>query len=135
MELDDIAKESDIILNLEPLNVIVDHRGYFLRNSSMGFNILKAINSKNIKILYDIYHMQIMEDNIIRNIEENVDLIGHIHIADVSGRHEPRTGELNFSNILRALEKIGYNGYIGFEYIPLNNTEASLESVKSIFKF
>ncbi|MHB1347370.1 MAG: hydroxypyruvate isomerase family protein [Candidatus Humimicrobiaceae bacterium] len=133
--LDGIAKDNNITLNIEPLNTKVDHMGYFLNNSSEAFDILKIISSKNIKLLYDIYHMQIMEGNLIENIRSNIDFIGHIHIADVPGRHEPGTGEINFAAIFKALNEVDYKGYVGFEYMPLTDTDSSLKAVKDIFKF
>lgn len=130
-----IAKDNNITLNIEPLNTKVDHMGYFLNNSSEAFDILKIISSPNIKLLYDIYHMQIMEGNLIENIRSNIDLIGHIHIADVPGRHEPGTGEINFSSIFKTLSDINYKGYVGFEFMPSSDTDSSLKKVRDIFKF
>lgn len=133
--LDSIAKDNDITLNIEPLNTKVDHMGYFLNNSGDAFDILRIIASPNIRLLYDIYHMQIMEGNLIENIRSNIDLIGHIHIADVPGRHEPGTGEINFSAIFKALSDTDYKGYVGFEFMPSDTTDASLKIVRDIFKF
>ena len=134
-ELDEIVKKNGITLNIEPLNVIVDHKGYFLNNSTEGFEALKKINRKNIKLLYDIYHMQIMEGNLINTITENIDIIGHIHIADVPGRHEPGTGEINYNNIFKILKEIEYKNWVGFEYLPSGSTELSLRMVRKIFEF
>ena len=134
-ELAPIAEESGITMVLEPLNVLVDHPGYFLDNSKIGFDILKKVNNPNIKLLYDIYHMQIMEGNIINTIEKNINLIGHIHIADVPGRREPGTGEINYSNIYNKLVELDYKNFAGFEYQPSNSTEDSLSSIKNIFNF
>ena len=130
-----LAEKSNITLCLEPLNTIVDHMGYFLCHSKDAFNIIKEINSKNLKLLYDIYHMQIMGDNISSTLEDNIDLIGYIHIADVPGRHEPGSGKIDFENIYKKLMEIGYHEYIGFEYEPSRSTEYSLISTKKIFKF
>jgi hydroxypyruvate isomerase len=134
-ELKEVAEDSDTILNIEPLNTLVDHKGYFLKYSRDGFNLVKEVNSKNIKVLYDIYHLQIMQGNIISDIEKNFDLIGHFHIADVPGRHEPGTGEINYKNIYKKIRDLGFSGFIGFEYIPLRSTEESLTEVNEIFNF
>ncbi len=134
-ELNKIAEESNIILNIEPLNTLVDHKGYFLEYSREGFDLVKKVSSKNIKVLYDIYHLQIMQGNIISDIENNFDYIGHFHIADVPGRHEPGTGEINYINVYKKIEELGYSGFIGFEYMPLSSTEKSLTKVKEIFNF
>jgi hydroxypyruvate isomerase len=133
--LDNIAKSYSITLNIEPLNTKVDHMGYFLNNSGDGFDILRIIASRNIRLLFDIYHMQIMEGNLIENISSNIDLIGHIHIADVPSRHEPGTGEINFASIFKVLNDLDYKGYAGFEFIPSLDTEASIKIVRDIFKF
>jgi hydroxypyruvate isomerase len=134
-ELAKLVDGSNIVLNLEPLNSIVDHKGYFLNNSEDGFNIVKEVNHQNVKLLYDIYHLQIMEGNIIENLSNNIDRIGYIHIADVPGRHEPGTGEINYKNIFKQLENMKYQGFLGFEYEPLNLTIDSLDRVKKIFNF
>jgi len=130
-----LASKFDITTYLEPLNVIRMCKGYFLTHSKQALNIIEKIDSKNLKLLYDIYHLQIMEGNIISTIEENIDLIGYIHIADVPERHEPGTGEINFENIYKKLLELDYNGYVGFEYIPSMSTEYSLAFTKKIFNF
>ncbi|MFC2144861.1 hydroxypyruvate isomerase family protein [Actinomycetota bacterium] len=134
-ELAPIAEKAGITMVLEPLNILVDHPGYFLDNSKIGFDVLKKVNCPNIKLLYDIYHMQIMEGNIINTLENNIDLIGHIHIADVPGRREPGTGEINYNNIYNKLVELDYKNFAGFEYQPSISTEDSLLSIKKIFNF
>ena len=130
-----IAEDSGIVLNVEPLNTLVDHKGYFLQYSREGFDIVRKVGSKNIRILYDIYHLQIMQGNIINDIEKNIDLIGHFHIADVPGRHEPGTGEINYKNVFGKISSLNYSGFLGFEYMPSVSTEESLIGVKEIFDF
>ena len=126
-----MAEAEGIVFVLEPLNTLVNHKGYYLDRSVESFEIIREIDSPNIKVLYDVYHMQIMEGNIIDTIKANIDLIGHFHIADVPGRHEPGTGELNYANIMKAIRKTGYPDYIGMEYSP---TGASMDAVKSTLK-
>jgi hydroxypyruvate isomerase len=127
-----IAEEAGITLVIEPLNIYVDHKGYYLSHSKPAFDMVGEIGSKNIKVLYDIYHMQIMEGNIIETIKDNLDAIGYIHIADVPGRFQPGTGEINFANIFKVLKEINYEGYVGFEFEPKG--AASDEVVKSVFE-
>ena len=117
-------------VNLEALNSLVDHKGYYLDSSAVGFEIVKCVGCDNIKLLYDIYHMQIMEGNIIENITRNIDLIGHIHAAGVPGRHEPHLGENDYRFILKAVEKAGYKGFFGLEYFPSYDSRQSLADVK-----
>ena len=113
-----IAQKNDFTLLLEPLNVHVDHAGYFLDSSAEAADIIRAINSPNLRLLYDIYHMQIMEGNVISTIEKNLDVIGHFHSAGVPGRHELMTGELAYLEIIRRIEAAGYSGSFGLEYSP-----------------
>lgn len=121
-----VAEEAGITLVVEPLNIHVDHKGYYLSHSKPAFELVREIGSPNIKVLYDIYHMQIMEGNIIQTIKDNLDAIGYIHIADVPGRNQPGTGEINYRNIFRELRKINYQGTVGFEFEPLGGSTADV---------
>jgi len=129
-----LAEEAGVTLVLEPLNIYVDHPGYFLHRSSVGFDLVRAVNSPNIKLLYDIYHMQVMEGDIIHTLTNNLDAIGHIHVADVPGRHEPGTGELNYANIFKALREAGYTGYVGFEFEPTVPSEEAVATSLALLK-
>jgi hydroxypyruvate isomerase len=126
-----LAEKKGITFVIEPLNTKVDHRGYSLSASGPAFDITREIGHPNIKTLYDAYHMQIMEGNIIETVRSNVKEIGYFHIADVPGRFEPGTGELNYKNILSALSGAGYDGTVGFEFAPKNGN--SMETVKRVF--
>jgi len=125
----DLAEKADVTLALEPLNVLVDHKGYYLYSSREGFEIIKEVDSPNVKLLYDIYHQQIMEGNLIDTITRNIDLIAHFHVADVPGRHEPGTGEINYPNVFRAIDRTGYSGYVGLEFKPLTSSKEALRKV------
>ncbi len=113
-----LAEEAGVTLVLEPLNIYVDHPGYFLNRSGVGFQLVREVNSPRIRLLYDIYHMQVMEGNLIDTLTQNLDLIGHIHVADVPGRHEPGSGEINYTNVMKRLREAGYGGYVGMEFEP-----------------
>lgn len=130
-----LAEATGVTLVIEPLNTLVDHQGYYLNKSKEGYKILNEVDSPGIKLLFDIYHQQITEGNIIENITENINLIGHFHLADVPGRHEPGTGELNYNNIFSAIKKTEYNGFIGCEFKPQSSSEESLKKVKKIGNF
>ncbi|CAM4095321.1 TIM barrel protein [Paenibacillus alkaliterrae] len=119
-------KQAGIMLVIEPLNTLVDHPGYYLYNSKEAFQIVDEVGSPYVKVLYDIYHMQIMEGNIISTITQNIDKIGHFHVAGVPGRHEPYTGELYYLNILKAIEATGFRGYVGLEYFPVEDAALGL---------
>jgi len=120
VEASKLLRETDIILAIEPLNTFYDHKGYFLYSSAQTVEILRAVDSPNVKMLFDIYHQQIMEGNLINNIQKYVEYIAHFHVADVPGRHELGTGEIHFSNVLNAIRGLNYQGCVGVELFPLN---------------
>lgn len=113
-------------LNIEVLNTEVDHPGYFLDSPQDGIAITKEIGLKNVKMLYDVYHMGIMTGNITDFIERNIDWIGHFHSAGIPGRHELFNGETNYPFIVDRIEKAGYKGYFGLEYVPLLESRETL---------
>ena len=98
----EILEGAGITFSLEPLNILVNHKGYYLYTSEEGFQIVDQVGSPNVGLLFDIYHQQITEGNLIANITASIDKITHFHVADVPGRHEPGTGEINYRNVLRA---------------------------------
>jgi len=127
-----IAEETKVTLALEPLNTIVDHAGNFLTSTRAAAELVELVNSPFIKILYDVYHMQIMEGNIINTLKAYIDHIGYIHIADVPGRHEPGTGEINYSNVIKTLEELNYEGIIGFELMPSGDSKEAVRRINKI---
>lgn len=130
----DIASKADITLVLEALNSHVDHAGYFLVSSKTGFDIVKEVGKPGLKLLYDVYHMQIMEGNHIATIQQNSVLIGHYHSAGVPGRNEIYRGEINYLPILEAIDNSGYDGFFGLEYWPSEEEEASLAKTLRFIK-
>jgi hydroxypyruvate isomerase len=112
---------------IEPINTRVDVPGYFLDSTQLAVECIRAANRPNIKLQYDVYHMQIMEGDLMRSIERLLPWIGHIQIADNPGRHEPGTGEIAFERLLRHIDAVGYEGYIGCEYLPAKGTVEGLE--------
>jgi len=130
-----ILAKHGFTLVIEPLNILVDHIGYYLARSSQALEIVDAVGSPNVKILYDVYHQQITEGNLIDTISANVSKIGHIHIADVPGRHEPGTGEIDYHNVFAAIERSGYAAYVGMEYMPTDvGHEQSVRGMLEIYK-
>ena len=119
-------EKENIQLLIEPVNTI-DIPGFYLNTTKQAKNLLNKVNSNNLFIQYDIYHMQIMEGNLSLTIKENLDLIKHIQIADHPGRNEPGTGEINYSFLFSYLKSLNYDGYIGCEYNPETNTEEGLK--------
>jgi len=129
-----IMEDEGIILCLEPLNILVNHKGYYLATSAEGFEIIDEVGSPNVKLLYDIYHQQITEGNLIDTITANIDKIGHFHLADVPGRHEPGTGEINYKNVFKSIAETNYQGFFGTEYWPIGSDDDSLKMLLDMTK-
>ncbi|MCC8179834.1 MAG: TIM barrel protein [Planctomycetes bacterium] len=125
----DLLEKENATIVVEALNSTVDHKGYYLDSSYVGFEIIKCVNSPRVKLLYDIYHMQIMEGNVIQNIQTNIDMIGHFHSAGVPGRHERQLGENDYPNIIKAIDAGGYDGYFCLEYLPSYDSKKSAADV------
>lgn len=120
-----LARAAGITLLIEALNTWESPR-YVLDGSRLGLDIVRAVGEPNVRFQYDVYHMQRMEGQLIETIVNNREWIDHVQVADVPGRHEPGTGEIHYANVLQALERSGYEGYVGLEYRPSQSTEASL---------
>jgi hydroxypyruvate isomerase len=105
---------------------------YFLTSVSEGFQIVRSVGAPNVQFLYDFFHDQIAEGNLMAKLEKNLDLIGVVHIADVPGRHDPGTGEINYPNIFRKLGQLGFNGYVAMEFIPEGETVAALRGAREM---
>lgn len=126
----EILKGTGITLLVEPLNTKIDHKGYFLSSSEETFEIIKAVSSENVKVLYDIYHQQITEGDILGTVLNNMDLISHFHCAGVPGRHEIHKSEVNYKYIIGEIEKTGYKGFFGLEYFTTEEAEKGLEFLR-----
>lgn len=119
-------------LVIEPLNTKFNHPGYFLAYSDEAFAIVREVNSPHVKVLFDIYHQQITEGNLIPNITKNAEWIGHVHMAGHPGRHEPfGRNEIHYPSVLGALKEAGYTGAVGLEYFP---ELEPMESLKQLLK-
>jgi hydroxypyruvate isomerase len=126
-----LVEEAGITLLLEPLNMHVNHPGYFLASSVEGFSIIEEVGSPNVKLLYDIYHQQITEGNLIPTITRNIELIGHFHAAGHPGRNELDRGEIHYPAVFQAIDEAGYKGFVGLEYFPKDNP---LEGIKAAIR-
>lgn len=124
-----MLEESGTTLVIEPLNIHVDHIGYYLSASEEAFQLVDELGSDYVKVLFDIYHQQINEGDILRRMLPNLSKIGHIHCAGSNGRHELDNGELNYGFLFEQLEKAGYDRYIGLEYFPLRDPAEGLEKI------
>ena len=127
-----IAEKYHVVLTMELLNS-VGHKDYLCDHTVWGVELCRRLGSPNFKLLYDIYHMQLNDEgSIIDTITKYVDTMGHIHIADVPGRHEPGTGEINYKNVILHLEKVGYKGYVGCELFPKNSSEEAVKAIMGV---
>jgi hydroxypyruvate isomerase len=123
-----LAEEKKVTILMEGLNSKVDHKDYMYDRTSWGVALAKKVGSPRFKLLYDIYHMQIMEGDVIRTIQRNKEYIGHYHTGGVPGRHEiDETQELYYPAIIKAILETGYQGFLGQEYIPARDAIPSLE--------
>jgi hydroxypyruvate isomerase len=126
-EIVPVAEKANVILNMELLNSKVDHHDYMCDRSAWGIELVKRVGSDHFKLLYDIYHMQIMEGDVIRTIRKERDAFGHYHTGGNPGRNElDDTQELNYKAIARAIADIGFQGYMAHEFIPLRDPLTSL---------
>jgi len=131
-EISKVAADNNITLVIEPLNPVINHKGYWLTKTTEVVDIIMDVNSPNLKILYDIYHQQVTEGNILHNIEKYFPLIGHFHSAGVPGRNELLGGELDYKNIFAAIDRAGYKGFIGLELAPKISEDTALKQALSL---
>ncbi len=122
-------KRAGIELVMEAVNTR-DVPGFFVATTQAALALLKDADSDNLRLQYDIYHAQVMEGDLARTLQENLANIGHIQLADNPGRHEPGTGEINFPFLFRHLDTIGYEGWVGCEYLPLTLASSGLDWIK-----
>lgn len=126
-----MLEKAGVTLVFEPLNTTVNHKGYYLWSSDEAFGIVDAVGSDKVKVLYDIYHQQIMEGNLISRITANINKIGHFHAAGNPGRHELSNGEINYPQVFEAIKQVPYLGYVGLEYFPLEDPIKGLQELSS----
>ncbi len=131
-----LAEKHGVVLHMELLNSKVDHKDYMCDHTAWGVTLCNRLASENFKLLYDIYHMQIDEGNVISTIQQNHDCIGHYHTAGVPGRHElDATQELNYPAIMKAIVASGFKGYVAQEFIPTaKDIQGQLQALKEAVK-
>jgi len=131
-EAEAIARKADITLMIEAVNVLVDHPGQSVTTSQQAADIVMAVDSPHVRLLFDPYHLQISEGNLSGNIEKYKDLIVYYQLADHPGRHEPGTGEINHVHLLQTIKNTGYTGPIGLECKPKTTSEEALRRMLEI---
>ena len=125
----EIADKRNFTLLLENIDQ-EENPKYYLTSVAEGFEIIRQVNHPRVKFLYDFYHEQISEGNLIEKLEKNIAHVGLMHVADVPGRHEPGTGEINYANIYRKLAQLNYRGYVAMEFEPAGDPVASLRTAR-----
>jgi hydroxypyruvate isomerase len=127
------ATPDDINLVLEPLNTKIDHPGYYLTDMETASSLVQTVGDSRLKVLCDLYHLGVMGSDLEHTISNFLPDIGHFHIADFPGRHEPGTGSANWTSLLRLIQQNGYTGYVGFEYFPQRDSTESLKAIQQLW--
>jgi hydroxypyruvate isomerase len=127
----DVAAKANVTLLLENIDP-EENPKYFLTSVAEGFEVIRQVDHPRVKFLYDFYHEQISEGNLIEKLEKNIDLVGLVHIADVPGRHQPGTGEINFGNIFRKLAELKYPRYAAMEFLPTGDSVKALREAREL---
>jgi len=122
-----IAEDHGVTVCLELLNSKVDHKDYMCDRTAWGVGVVQAVNSSRVKLLFDIYHMQIMEGDLVRTIQQNIQSLGHFHTGGVPGRHElDNTQEVQWDGVMRGIVATGFQGYVAHEFVPTRDALTSL---------
>ena len=129
-----MLEKAGITALLEPLCNAGADAGMSVTDTAAGADIVRAVDFDHIRLLCDVFHMQIMHGNLLSNIVENMDIVPYLHLADAPDRHEPGTGEINFDYLCRELKKRGYEGTVCFEYFPKKETEEGFGALKKIIE-
>lgn len=128
-----ILEEYGVTVMIEPLNVLFNHKGYYLPTSAEAFDIIHEVDSPFVKVVFDIYHQQISEGNIIPNVLNNLKDIAHLHSAGHPGRHELQFGESDYRFIFKKIDEAGYTGACGLEYGPTMDPTESLRTAMELY--
>ena len=128
-----ILEVINTLASVEPLNPNGNnHADYYLNRTDEAFQIVRKVGGPFLKVLYDIYHVQIMEGNLIPTIRKHIADIGHFHVGDVPGRHEPGTGEIDYGNVFRAIRETGFQQYAAMEYVPSKDAMTTLVETRKL---
>ena len=128
-----IGEDNGVNICMELLNSKVDHHDYMCDHSAWGLQVVQAVNSPRVKLLYDIYHMQIMEGDLVRTIQKNIDWLGHFHTGGVPGRHElDGTQEVQWDGVMRGIAATNYRGYVAHEFVPARDPLTSLRQAADL---
>jgi hydroxypyruvate isomerase len=139
--IDSLKKAASVVegkqINGQPVRLLLEcidpeeNPRYYLTSAAEGMEVVRAVNHPQVQFLYDLFHEQIAEGNLLEKLEKNIDLVGLIHVADVPGRHEPGTGEINYTNIYRKLAQLNYKHMVAMEFKPKGDPIATLRAAKA----
>ena len=129
-----IAADAGVTLLVEPLNSKLDHVGYFLDHTLEGLDIIEEVDHPSVRLLYDMYHSTMMGEWPAEVLGNRASLVGHVHVADVPGRHEPGSGTINWVTYMTTLKDLGYGGTVGLEYWPTNSTADTLAQARTLLE-
>ena len=129
-----MLEQEGLICVMEPCNSLIDSPGYFLDHTAQGADIIREVASPHVRLIYDVYHAQVMEGNLINTIRSILDVMEYVHFSDCPGRHEPGTGEINFKNIVRTLQQVGFDGPLAYEVHPLTTTAAAVRAIRALYE-
>ncbi len=128
-----IAEDQGVTICMELLNSKIDHRDYMCDHTAWGVQVVQAVNSPRVKLLFDIYHMQIMEGDLVRTIQKNIDCIAHFHTGGVPGRHElDATQEVQWDGVMRGIAATNFRGYVAHEFVPTRDPLTSLRQAADL---
>jgi hydroxypyruvate isomerase len=128
-----IAEDNGVVICMELLNSKVDHKDYMCDHTAWGVRVVQAVNSPHVKLLYDIYHMQIMEGDLVRTIQESIQWIGHFHTGGVPGRHElDGSQEVQWDGVMRGIAATSFQGYVAHEFVPTRDPLTSLRQAVDV---
>ncbi len=130
----DLVAAANLTAIVEPLNSLVNHKGFFLTTCVEGAKLIRQVDHPHVRLLFDIYHEQVQVGNVIRTLTEAADVVAVFHIADNPGRNDPGSGEINYQNVYKAIRKTGYRGYVAMEYLPLGDQVQSLTKALNDFR-
>lgn len=129
LEISALAEKAGITILLEPVSTYIKP-GYYMTTTASAADIIRVVDSPNLKLLYDVYHMQLMEGDLVNTLRRNVDILGYIHIGDAPERYEPGTGEINFDRFKQVLfDELKYDGMVAFELSPKDSMEACIQAM------
>ncbi|MBZ5592218.1 MAG: TIM barrel protein [Acidobacteriia bacterium] len=130
----DLVAAANLTAIVEPLNSLVNHKGFFLTTCVEGAKLIRQVDNPHVRLLFDIYHEQVQIGNVIRTLTDAADIVAVFHVADNPGRNDPGSGEINYQNVYKAIQKTGYTGYVAMEYLPLGDQVQSLTRAWNDFR-